>query len=64
MYVGKGNSNKQLFLEAVPKKFNRKGYLEVTAKMGLNPKTAEKYLAEFKKTGWISHEGHNKYKKN
>ena len=64
VYVGKGKSNKQLFLDALPKEFNRKGYLEVTAKMGLNPKTAEKYLAEFKKAGWISHEEHNKYKKN
>ena len=50
MYVGKGNSNKQLFLEAVPKKFNRKGYMEVAAKMGLNPKTVGKYLDEFRKT--------------
>jgi len=63
MYVGKGKSNKQLFLDALPKEFNRKGYLEVTAKMGLNPKTAEKYLAEFRKAGWINHEGHNKYSK-
>ena len=63
MYVGKGKSNKQLFLDALPKEFNRKGYLEVTAKMGLNPKTAEKYLTEFKKAGWINHEGHNKYSK-
>lgn len=64
MYVGKGKSNKQLFLDALPKEFNRKGYMEVAIKMGLNVKTAEKYLADFKKTGWISHEEHNKYMKN
>lgn len=64
MYVGKGKSNKQLFLEALPKEFNRKGYLEIAAKLGLNPKTAEKYLPQFIKAGWINHPGHNKYKKN
>lgn len=64
MYVGKGKSNKQLFLDALPKEFNRKGYLEITAKMNINPKTAEKYLAEFKKAGWINHAEHNKYTKN
>lgn len=63
-FVSKGKSNKQLFLDALPKEFNRKGYLEVTAKMGLNPKTAEKYLTEFKKAGWINHAEHNKYTKN
>lgn len=64
IYVGKGKSNKQLFLEALPKEFNRKGYLEITANLGLKPKTAEKYLAQFIKAGWINHPEHNKYKKN
>lgn len=63
-FVSKGKTKKQLFLDALPKEFNRKGYLEITAKMNINPKTAEKYLAEFKKAGWINHAEHNKYTKN
>jgi len=64
MYVGKGKSNKQLFLDALPNEFNRKGYLEVAIKLGVEDKTAQKYIGDLRKAGWISHEGHNKYKKN
>jgi hypothetical protein len=42
---------KQLFLDAIPTEFNRKGYIEITTQMGLNSKTAEKYLTEFRKAG-------------
>ena len=63
MHVGKGKSNKQLFLDALPKEFNRQGYLDVAIKLGIEDKTAQKYIGEFKKTGWINHEGHNKYSK-
>ena len=64
MYDSKGKSNKQLFLDALPKEFNRQDYLKIVENLGIKAKTAEKYLSEFRKAGLILHEGHNKYSKN
>ncbi|WP_243348429.1 DUF3987 domain-containing protein [Parabacteroides sp. FAFU027] len=61
--VGKGKNKKQLFFDALPDTFNRKIYLEVADKLTLNPKTAEKYIADFKKSGLLKHDEHNKYSK-
>ncbi|HEY3372399.1 MAG TPA: DUF3987 domain-containing protein [Prolixibacteraceae bacterium] len=36
-----------LFYERLPQKFNRKGYLKVAEELGIQTKTAEKYLALF-----------------
>jgi len=62
-FVGKGKSSKQLFFDALPDTFDRKGYQEAAAKVGVKNKTDEKYIAEFKKSGLIKHIGHNSYSK-
>lgn len=50
------------FYEALPDQFDRQGYLKVAADLGLNPKTAEKYIGQFKDK-LLQHE-HNLYRKN
>lgn len=52
---------KDLFLEALPKEFNRQGYLEVAAKLNINPKTAEGYISKFVKVGVITSPKHDSY---
>lgn len=50
------------FFEALPKEFNRQGYLGSANKLGIKEKTAEKYISQFRETKLLSHE-HNKYTK-
>jgi len=52
---------KDLFLEALPKEFNRQGYLDVAAKFNINPKTAEGYISKFVKVGVITSPKHDSY---
>ncbi len=52
---------KDLFLEALPKEFNRQGYLDVAAKLNINPKTAEGYISKFVKVGVITSPKHDSY---
>jgi len=49
------------FYEGLPAKFDRQGYLKVAEKLGINPKTADKYINLFK-TKLLDHE-HNEYRK-
>jgi hypothetical protein len=52
---------KQKFYEALPEQFDRQTYLKVAEDMEVKPKTAEKYITQFKKS-LLNHE-HNNYTK-
>lgn len=54
-------TKKQKFLNDLPRNFNRKIYLEKAEKHQINPKTAEGYIAGFKKDGLIHHESQDNY---
>jgi hypothetical protein len=49
------------FFEKLPLQFDRQGYLKVAEELGIHPKTAEKYIGQFKPK-LLSHE-HNLYTK-
>jgi hypothetical protein len=49
------------FFEKLPSQFDRQGYLKVAEELGIHPKTAEKYISQFKPK-LLSHE-HNQYTK-
>jgi hypothetical protein len=49
------------FFEKLPPQFDRQGYLKVAEELGIHPKTAEKYIGQFKPK-LLSHE-HNLYTK-
>jgi hypothetical protein len=49
------------FFEKLPTQFDRQGYLKVAEELGIQPKTAEKYVGQFKPK-LLSHE-HNQYTK-
>ncbi len=59
--VIKTKKPKDLFLAALPKEFNRQGYLEVAAKYNINPKTAEGYISKFVKVGVLISPRHDHY---
>jgi len=52
---------KQKFFEALPEQFDRQTYLKIADDMDIKPKTAEKYITQFKKS-LLKHE-HNSYSK-
>ena len=54
---------RQRFFDALPAQFDRSTYLSVAQLIGIRPKTAEKFIAAFKKQGFILHEAQNKYLK-
>ncbi len=54
---------RQRFFDALPAQFDRSTYLSVAQLIGIRPKTAEKFIAAFKKQGLILHEAQNKYLK-
>ncbi len=54
-------NKKERFLNDLPRNFNRKIYLEKAEKHQINPKTAEGYIAGFKKDGLIHHESQDNY---
>jgi len=49
------------FFEKLPPQFDRQGYLKVAEELGIQPKTAEKYIGQFKPK-LLNHE-HNLYSK-
>ena len=49
------------FFEKLPKQFDRQGYLKVAEELGIPPRTAEKYVGQFKPK-LLNHE-HNQYTK-
>jgi len=56
-------NQKQQFLNMLPAEFDRQTYLTVAQKLNIQPKTAEKQIARFAKTGLINHFAHDKYRK-
>jgi hypothetical protein len=57
----KRRNQKERFLDALPKEFNRQGYLNIAASMSIPEKTAEGYIAEFCKKGLLHHEKKDHY---
>jgi len=49
------------FFEKLPLQFDRQGYLKVAEELGIHPKTAEKYIGQFKSK--LLHHEHNQYSK-
>jgi len=49
------------FFEKLPPQFDRQGYLKVAEELGIHPKTAEKYIGQFKPK--LLHHEHNQYSK-
>ena len=54
---------RQQFLDRLPPEFNRQTYLAVAQKLGIPPKTAERYISHFCKNGKLIHTQHDKYSK-
>lgn len=54
-------NKKEKFLNSLPRNFNRQKYLEVASGYGIPGKTAEGYIASFKKAGLIHHEAQDHY---
>ncbi|MCA0933919.1 DUF3987 domain-containing protein [Lutimonas saemankumensis] len=52
---------KEQLLDSLPKKFNRKKYLDIAKEIGINPKTAEGYITKFIDKGFIYREQNNHY---
>lgn len=59
--IPKRKNQKEKFLEALPKEFNRQGYLNVASLFKINDKTAEGYIADFCKKGFLHHEKKDHY---
>jgi len=53
----------QAFLAALPDAFSRSGYLQTAADMGINEKTAERYIAELCRSGMLEHPASGQYVK-
>ena len=49
------------FFEKLPPQFDRQGYLKVAEELHIHPKTAEKYIGQFKSK--LLHHEHNQYTK-
>lgn len=52
---------KELFLDQLPLHFNRQDYLAVASTLSIGEKAAEKYITQFKKSGKVHRQSHNKY---
>ncbi|WP_167604960.1 DUF3987 domain-containing protein [Maribellus sediminis] len=57
-------NHKERFYNALPEEFDFQTYSEIAEKIGLNPKTVQKYVREFCNKGLVQKIGHNQYKKN
>jgi hypothetical protein len=51
------------FLDALPPDINRQTYLSVAQKLGIPPKTAERYISHFCKNGKLIHSKYGEYAK-
>jgi len=54
-------TTKEQFFDALPPTFNRQDYLKLSETLGINPKTAEGYISQFKKKGLIHHPKQDHY---
>jgi len=57
----KGKKKSELFLDALPYKFNRQNYLAIATKLDIKDKTAQGYLKKFVDAGAILSPGHDQY---
>ena len=53
----------QSFLAALPDSFDRPTYLQTAADMGINEKTAERYITDLCRTGQLDHPASGQYRK-
>lgn len=56
-------TTKEQFFDALAPTFNRQAYLKLAETLGINPKTAEGYIGQFKKKGLIHHPKQDHYTK-
>ena len=56
-------NKKERFFTALPQSFNRQKYLEVASKTGINPRTVERYITQFVKSGLIHRDQKDLYLK-
>jgi hypothetical protein len=56
-------ATRQSFFEALPATFNRSTYLSVARMLNFSTKTAERYIAEFCKSGQLTHPALDQYQK-
>ena len=54
---------RQKFLASLPDSFDRQTYLKIAAALNIPAKTAERYVADFCKSGQLSHPAHDLYTK-
>jgi len=54
-------NKKEQFLEQLPLHFDRKGYLDLAKRLGINEKTAEGYIAKFCEKGLVFREQQGNY---
>lgn len=54
---------RQKFLASLPESFDRQTYLKTAAALNIPVKTAERYIADFCKSGQLSHPAHDLYTK-
>ena len=50
--IGRKNK-KERFFDALPLSFNRQKYLEVAGRTGINPRTVERYITQFVRSGLL-----------
>ena len=61
--LGGSDNNRQRFFDNLPPTFSRQDYLDVAKRLGIPPKTAEKYINHFCKQGNLEHPAQGKYEK-
>lgn len=54
-------NSKEIFIDALPKTFNRKGYLSIAKELDINEKTAERYIKKLVDEGILNRKSHNNY---
>lgn len=54
-------NSKEIFIDALPKTFNRQGYLSIAKKLDINEKTAERYIKKLVDDSILNRKSHNNY---
>lgn len=57
----KPKNRKERFLESLPHRFNRQGYLSIAVQLNIPDKTAQGYITDFVKAGILDKEGQDLY---
>ena len=58
------DASRSKFLAALPNSFNRSNYCAIAQSLGIATKTAERYIAEFCKSGQLTRPANGQYTKN